>query len=145
MQLNTVQMSQFDPGSMRLIIDVEEKWTGDLWRGDFSAKYVEEITNKTGSYKKFAVFIKMLLSAVKQQATDTRENLTRNSEISLNLLTQQDLIEMKQKKGIASTASSAQKPTASKQEKRYLILTFDGEFEKVHYPLPLAYCEEPDI
>ena len=26
-----------------------------------------------------------------------------------------------------------------------MILTFDGEFEKVHYPLPLAYCEEPDI
>ena len=51
---------------MRLIIDVEEKWSGEMWRGDFSAKYVEEITNKTGSYKKFAVFVKMLLSAVKQ-------------------------------------------------------------------------------
>ena len=66
MSLNTVQMSQYDPGSMRLIIDVEEKWTGDLWRGDFSAKYVEEITNKTGSYKKFSVFVKMLVSAIKQ-------------------------------------------------------------------------------
>ena len=61
------------------------------------------------------------------------------------MLTQQDLIEMKQKKGIASTASSAQKSVANKHEKRYMILTFDGEFEKVHYPLPLAYCEEPDI
>ena len=26
-----------------------------------------------------------------------------------------------------------------------MILTFEGEFEKVHYPLPLAYLEEPDI
>ena len=29
--------------------------------------------------------------------------------------------------------------------KRYLILTLNGEFEKVHYPLPLNYLEEPDI
>ena len=24
-------------------------------------------------------------------------------------------------------------------------MTFEGEFEKVHYPLPLAYLEEPDM
>lgn len=29
--------------------------------------------------------------------------------------------------------------------RRYLILTLNGEFEKVHYPLPLSYLEEPDI
>lgn len=29
--------------------------------------------------------------------------------------------------------------------KRYVILTLNGEFEKVHYPLPLAFLEEPDI
>ena len=40
--------------------------TGDLWRGDFQAKYVEEITNKTGNFKKFAVFVKMMLGALKQ-------------------------------------------------------------------------------
>ena len=64
--LNTVQMSTFDPTSLRLIIDVEEKQTGELWRGDFTAKYIEEITNKTGSYKKFSVFVKMMLSALKK-------------------------------------------------------------------------------
>lgn len=26
-----------------------------------------------------------------------------------------------------------------------MILTLNGEFEKVHYPLPLNYLEEPDI
>ena len=26
---------------------------------------------------------------------------------------------------------------ANKFDKKYLILTFEGEFEKVHYPLPL--------
>ena len=64
--LNTVQMSTFDPTSLRLIIDVEEKLSGELWRGDFTAKYIEEITNKTGSYKKFSVFVKMMLSALKK-------------------------------------------------------------------------------
>ena len=24
-------------------------------------------------------------------------------------------------------------------------MTYDGEFEKVHYPLPLSYLEEPDM
>jgi len=52
---------------MRLIIDVENKMSGDIWRGDFQAKYVEEITNKSGLYKKFAVFVKMILSALKAQ------------------------------------------------------------------------------
>ena len=33
----------------------------------------------------------------------------------------------------------------SKYEKKYLIMTFEGEFEKVHYPLPLNYLEEPDM
>jgi len=39
--------------------------------------------------------------------------------------------------------SSLQQP--SKGEKKYLILTFEGEFEKVHYPLPLLYLDEPEM
>ena len=51
--------------SNRLVVDCEDKYSGDLWRGDFSAKFIEELTNKTGTFKKFAVFVKMLLSALK--------------------------------------------------------------------------------
>lgn len=29
-------------------------------------------------------------------------------------------------------------------KKRYMILTYVGEFERVHYPLPLAFVEEPE-
>ena len=61
--LNTVQVSSFDMSSNKLIIDLEEKVTGDLWRGDYQVKFVEEITKKTGVFKKFPVFVKMLLSA----------------------------------------------------------------------------------
>lgn len=50
-----------------MIIDAEEKHSGDVWRGDFTAKYVEEITKKTGNFKKFSVFIKMILEALRQQ------------------------------------------------------------------------------
>lgn len=33
--LATVQISHFDPGSIRMVVDVEDKMTGDIWRGDF--------------------------------------------------------------------------------------------------------------
>jgi hypothetical protein len=29
-------------------------------------------------------------------------------------------------------------------KKRYIILTYIGEFERVHFPLPLNYIEEPE-
>jgi len=50
---------------MKLVIDAEDRYSGDIWHGDFTMKYVEDITNKAGSYKKFTVFAKMLLSAAK--------------------------------------------------------------------------------
>jgi coiled-coil domain-containing protein 61 len=60
-----------------VVIDAEEKNTGDVWRGDFTAKYVEEITKKTGNFKKFNVFIKMILEALRQQGmqVDQKENM----------------------------------------------------------------------
>jgi len=35
-------------------------------------------------------------------------------------------------------------PQAALSNKRYLILTYQGEFDRVHYPLPLAFDEFPD-
>ena len=64
-EVNTVVVSQFDPMSNRLVVDVEDKYSGDLWRGDYSAKFIEELTNKTGTFKKYNVFVKMLLGALK--------------------------------------------------------------------------------
>jgi coiled-coil domain-containing protein 61 len=42
---------------------VEEKLSGDMWHGDFTLKYIEDITQKAGQFKKFSVFMKMLMSA----------------------------------------------------------------------------------
>lgn len=34
--------------------------------------------------------------------------------------------------------------SANNNKKRYLILTYMVEYDKVHYPLPLNYEEDPD-
>ena len=70
-------MGSFDP-LFRMVIDVESKMQGLIWRGDFKQKYIEEITNKAGSFKKFNVFIKMLVAALKKEQQD---------EVVIDLLT----------------------------------------------------------
>lgn len=42
-------------------------------------------------------------------------------------------------------SESQQNPNANKQDKKYIILSYEGEFEKVHYPLPLHCLEEPEM
>lgn len=65
-----------------LAVDLEELASGKMWHGEFTAAYIENITNKTGSFKKFAVFVKMLMGALRQQS-DT---------VFLDLLTYADLV-----------------------------------------------------
>ena len=81
-------MSSFDP-LCRLILDVESKMHGLIWRGDFKQKYIEDITNKAGSFKKFNVFVKMLMTAMKREQSD---------EVVVDLLTQSDLAQIKARK-----------------------------------------------
>eukprot|EP00826_Nyctotherus_ovalis_P049069 TRINITY_DN5862_c0_g2_i6.p1 TRINITY_DN5862_c0_g2~~TRINITY_DN5862_c0_g2_i6.p1 ORF type:complete len:607 (+),score=144.59 TRINITY_DN5862_c0_g2_i6:153-1823(+) len=118
--------------SIRVMI--EEKYTGNTWKGEFTSKYVEDITQKTGSFKKFPVFAKMLCAALKQE----------NDSVYLDVLTTHDLELLKSRKtGSALSNSHASVSAARAKEKRYLILTLKGEFEKVHYPLPLGFEEAP--
>ncbi len=99
---------------------------------------IEDITAKTGNYKRFPVFIKMLLSALKQ-ASDS---------VFVDLLTYADLEALKARKAAAATGAAATKPTANPllppNNKRYLILTYAAEFDRVHYPLPLLFEDHPD-
>jgi hypothetical protein len=55
---------------------------GVSWHAEFTAAYIENITSKTGSFKKFSVLVKMLLGALRQQ-TET---------VFLDLLTFSDLV-----------------------------------------------------
>ncbi len=65
-----------------LTVDLEELATGAAWHGEFSASYIENITSKTGSFKRFPIFVKMLMGALRQQ-TET---------VFLDLLTYSDLV-----------------------------------------------------
>ena len=78
-------MSSFD-SYCRMVIDCESKDEGLIWRGDYQQKYIEEITNKAGNYKKFSIFVKMLLAGFKKDQGD---------EVVVDLLTQNDLIALK--------------------------------------------------
>ena len=51
----------------------------------------------------------------------------------------------KQNPRAANTPSELDHTEVDPTQKRYLILTLSGEFEKVHYPLPLTYLETPDV
>ena len=82
------KISNFDP-ERTIIIDVESKMQGLIWRGEYKQKYVEEITNKAGNFKKFTVFVKMLQAALKREQSD---------EVVIDLLTQQDLAMIKARK-----------------------------------------------
>lgn len=102
---------------------------------------MEDITSKTGSFKKFSIFVRMLQTAVLQQS----------DSVFVDLLTCQDLELLKAKKAAAAAANgdaaAQQQPRQlppSLASKRYLILTYASEFDRVHYPLPLLADEQPD-
>jgi coiled-coil domain-containing protein 61 len=127
-------MTTFDPTNQRLFIEVEEKLTGELWRGDYQSKYIEEITAKTGVPKKFIQFAKMLVLAFKGQNFE---------QCSIDLLTYADLEDLKSKRtGQPPNPANLNNPVNIK--KRYIIMTETSGGDKVHYPLPLNYIEEPE-
>jgi coiled-coil domain-containing protein 61 len=100
---------------------------------------VEDITSKTGNFKKFAVFVRMLHSAVLQQS----------DAVYVDLLTYQDLELLKLRKAAAAAGAAAAGTTQQQRQlpvnnKRYLILTYASEFDRVHYPLPLLHEGQPD-
>lgn len=67
-----------------LAVDLEDLSSGGglSWHGEFSASYLENITSKTGSFKRFPVLVKMLMGALRQQT----------EHVFLDLLTYADLV-----------------------------------------------------
>ncbi|KAL0028388.1 hypothetical protein WJX77_003508 [Trebouxia sp. C0004] len=125
----TVTTAVQDEGS--LTVEIEQQSEALRWRGNFTAQYIEDISAKTGNYKKFAVFVRMLASAIRQES----------DSVFVDLLTYADLETLKSKKGAGRAALQR---TIPPNNKRYLILTYAAEFDRVHYPLPLLY-EEPTV
>ncbi|KAG3016438.1 hypothetical protein PC121_g14447 [Phytophthora cactorum] len=101
----------------------------NVWTGKFPASDVEQLTRQTGNSKRFPVFVQMLLTALHR----------RSETVFVDLLTAADLDLYRQRKlhpgAISEGLTSA--ATATGNGKRYLILTYAVEFDRVHYPLPL--------
>lgn len=65
-----------------LALDLEDLSSGSMWHAEYSSSYIESITSKTGSFKRFSVLVKMLLTAMRQQT----------ESVALDLLTYADLV-----------------------------------------------------
>ncbi|XP_014284249.1 centrosomal protein CCDC61 [Halyomorpha halys] len=105
---------------------VTDKTTAEKWKCAYDASYIENLTRKTGNFKQFMVFVSMLKAGL----------LKTNECVYIELLSQDEL-ESRRKKGSAAL-------TPSSKNRRYLILVYQVEFDKIHYPLPLEYCGKPD-
>lgn len=118
-----------------VIVEAEDRLTADQWRGEFDARYIEDLTHKTGNFKQFKVFLNMLASALNKDS----------SSVSLDLLTYTDLQSLReQKPGTGTKNIPGVRATSQLATKRYLILTYTVEFDRIHYPLPLPYVGKPD-
>ncbi|KAH9091451.1 hypothetical protein Ae201684P_010996 [Aphanomyces euteiches] len=99
-----------------------------------SHHYIEELTKKTGNFKRFHTFVNMLISALNH----------KSESVFIDLLTYSDLeLYRKRKMGKSAPMHQAESTSSMHNNKRYLILTYAVEFDRVHYPLPLSFIENP--
>ncbi|XP_072286239.1 centrosomal protein CCDC61 isoform X1 [Pyxicephalus adspersus] len=117
-----------------LEVEVEDALTTDQWRGEFDAEFIEDLTHKTGNFKQFSIFCNMLHSAL----TQTSESVT------LDLLTYADLELLRHRKAGGAQRQAPPAKSSTLSAKRYLILIYSVEFDRIHYPLPLPYVGKPD-
>ncbi|KAI8894972.1 hypothetical protein BC833DRAFT_602901 [Globomyces pollinis-pini] len=89
------------------------------YQANYSNSYIENLTQKTGNFKKFQIFIDMLTNAIQKN----------HSSLSLEILTLNDLQ--------TNQLQTNPKPNNTIDDKLYLILTYAVAFDRVHYPLPL--------
>ncbi|XP_056451571.1 centrosomal protein CCDC61 [Gadus chalcogrammus] len=117
-----------------LVVEISDVKTADQWRGEFDPAYIEDLTRKTGNFKQFPIFCSMLESAVRQVS----------DSVTLDLLTYADLELLRNRKaGVVGRPRGGQQSPAL-GAKRYLILIYTVEFDRIHYPLPVPYKGKPD-
>ncbi|XP_028452115.1 centrosomal protein CCDC61 isoform X2 [Perca flavescens] len=117
-----------------LIVEISDSVTADQWRGDFDPAYIEDLTRKTGNFKQFPIFCSMLESAVRKMS----------DSVTLDLLTYADLELLRNRKAGVVSRPRGHQQSSVLTAKRYLILIYTVEFDRIHYPLPLPYVGKPD-
>ncbi|KAH0631551.1 hypothetical protein JD844_005924 [Phrynosoma platyrhinos] len=135
-----------------LEVEVEDRLTTDQWRGEFDAAFIEDLTHKTGNFKQFGIFCNMLESALAQ--VQLLLIAWKAPVFGLTTITissggfwpsnPKDLEALRNRKiGVGPRHLSATK-SSPLSSKRYLILIYSVEFDRIHYPLPLPYVGKPD-
>jgi hypothetical protein len=54
-----------------LDITLEERFDVNIWKGEYTSKYIEEICRKTGKERTFPVFLQLLIGAVENNGKGT--------------------------------------------------------------------------
>lgn len=132
-----VNLSSMKNLSGSIEIKVTDKKTLEEWQGSYEASYIESLTQKTGNYKRFETFISMFKSAL----------LKTSQCVTLDLLTFDDLEMLRSRRThsrIYSSQNSSQILGPPSNNRRYLIVTYTVEFDRIHYPLAMEYCGPPD-
>ncbi|KAM9450874.1 centrosomal protein CCDC61 isoform 1-T1 [Clarias gariepinus] len=129
-----------------LTVEISDLMTADQWSGEFDPAYIEDLTRKTGNFKQFPIFCSMLESAVSKQTlfSDMVLNTQSSESVTLDLLTYSDLELLRNRKAGVVGRPRAQQQSPALSTKRYLILIYTVEFDRIHYPLPLAYVGKPN-
>ncbi|KAM9788354.1 centrosomal protein CCDC61 [Neosynchiropus ocellatus] len=117
-----------------LTVEISDASTADQWRGEFDPAYIEDLTRKTGNFKQFPIFCSMLESAVRKMS----------DSVTLDLLTYADLELLRNRKAGVVGRPRGPPQSSALTAKRYLILIYTVEFDRIHYPLPLPYVGKPD-
>jgi coiled-coil domain-containing protein 61 len=102
--------------SASISVTVYKQSAFKIWKGNFSSQFIEELTTKTGNFKKFQVFVKMLASGLEKTS----------QSIIIDILTKDELYKIRNEY------------KATNDDKLLLIMTYLVEFDKVHYPLSLT-------
>ena len=96
------------------------------------------MTSKTGNYISFDRFCEMMDSALQRN---------NDGSVFLDLLTWQDLEILKARKAAKAGQEPSQQLNATHRtkNKRYIILTYVAEYDRVHYPLALKLDDNSTI
>ncbi|CAH8467378.1 unnamed protein product [Schistosoma rodhaini] len=122
--------------STQLKLELADRITNEEWHSTLTESFVEELTRKTGNFKRFNIFCSMMQSALSK----------RSSFLKLDLLNYEDLNEIRKMK-ILNDCLSPRCPVTVSGNRRYLILSYTTEFDKIHYPIPMLFvgCPTPDV
>ncbi|TGZ63832.1 hypothetical protein CRM22_006691 [Opisthorchis felineus] len=114
-----------------LMLEVYACDSGEEWQAQFTRQYIEELTRKTGSFRQFDTFCSMLHTSLREFIPSLQLDFMSFDELDSIRKTQSNV--------------ASKLPLSNRQDKRYLILSYVTDFDKVRYPLPLTHSLRNEI